>query len=51
MTSAFVKTGGRGRGGKGTNHNFSSALKGRIVGKINKREKATCFVTALIQSK
>ena len=38
MTSGFVKT-KRGGGGKGANHNFSSALKGRIVAKADKRRK------------
>ena len=38
MPSGFVKT-KRGGGGKGANHNFSSALKGRIVAKVDKRRR------------
>ena len=39
MTSGFVKT-KRGGWGKGANHNFSSALKGRIVAKQIKDERS-----------
>ena len=48
MTSRFVKTkrGGGGReGGKGENHNFSSALKGRIVAKTDKRRKVSEMIS------
>ena len=37
MTSGLVKTKRGGGGGEGANHNFSNALKERIVGKIDKR--------------
>ena len=40
MTSGVVKTRrGKWGWGKGANHNFSNALKGRIVGKLDKKGK------------